>query len=82
MKEAGNLARYSVYIEFINGKVYEFETVNHPLHIKPIHVIGAEVILTEEDHAFNRLDVMKMDVREIGNERIDYFYRAMENKGE
>ena len=64
------MKRYSVYILLKNGKDVQFETVDNPLEIEPVHINGAEMVMTKEQYGINLLQVEKMEVVEIGKGKI------------
>lgn len=48
----------------------QFETVDNPLEIEPVHINGAEMVMTKEQYGINLLQVEKMEVVEIGKGKI------------
>lgn len=70
LKEGMVLKRYSVYVLFKNGRDMQFETNTNVLLLQPIHVNGAEMIMTEEETGINLVQVEKMEVVEIGKGKI------------
>ncbi|MFS0687799.1 hypothetical protein AB1K89_00940 [Sporosarcina sp. 179-K 8C2 HS] len=43
------------------------------LTIKPVHVNGAEMIMTQDQHGLNLVQFIKMEVVEIGRGKIGEF---------
>jgi len=63
------MKRYSVYVDF-GDKDYQFETNTNVLELKPVHINGAEMVITEEQYAINLAQVEKVEVVEIGEGKI------------
>lgn len=64
------MKRYSVYVLFKNGQDMQFETNTNVLLLQPIHINGAEMIMTEEKYGINLAQVKDLEVVEIGKGRI------------
>lgn len=64
------MKRYSVYVHFKNGRDTQFETNTNVLLLQPIHVNGAEMIMTEEQYGINLAQVEELEVVEIGKGKI------------
>ncbi|MCM3638239.1 hypothetical protein M3152_10930 [Sporosarcina luteola] len=67
------MKRYSVYVEFLNGQDMQFMTDTNVLTLKPVHVNGAEMIMTQDQYGINLVQVKKMEVVEIGRGKIGEF---------
>ncbi len=67
------MKRYSVYVLLKNGKDVQFETVDNPLEMEPVHINGAEMVMTKEQYGINLLQVRKMEVVEFGKGKIGEF---------
>lgn len=64
------MKRYSVYVLLKNGKDVQFESVDNPLEIEPVHINGAEMVMTKEQYGINLLQVERLEVVEFGKGKI------------
>ncbi|MFC5587528.1 hypothetical protein ACFPRA_01225 [Sporosarcina soli] len=64
------MKRYSVYVLFKNGQDMQFETDTNVLLQQPVHINGAEMIMTEEEYGINLAQVKDLEVVEIGKGKI------------
>lgn len=67
------MKKYSVYIEFKDGRDMQFETDTNVLELQPMHINGAEMIMTPEQYGVNLIHVKKMEVVQIGHGKIGEF---------
>ena len=67
------MKRYSVYVLFKNGQDMQFETDTNVLLQQPVHINGAEMIMTEEEYGVNLAQVKDLEVVEIGKGKIGVF---------
>jgi hypothetical protein len=58
--------KYSVYVQFTNGKDAQFETNTNVLMQQPVHINGGEFIITENNYAINLLHIDYLDLAEYG----------------
>ena len=65
-----------MYVLFVNGQVFQFETDTNVLLLHPTHINGAEMIMTEEQYGINLAQVEKMEVVEIGQGKIGEAIRS------
>ncbi|WP_438315344.1 hypothetical protein [Sporosarcina sp. FA9] len=70
------MKKYSVYIVFKNGEDYQFKTNTNVLLLQPMHIIGAEMIMTKDQYGINLVQVKKLEVVEIGHGKIGEIIRA------
>ena len=73
IREGLLMKRYSVYVEFENGKDFQFETNTNVLMLQPLHINGSEMIVTEEQYCVNLVRVRKIELVEIGKGKIGEF---------
>ena len=59
-----------MYVLFVNGEDFQFETDTNILLLQPVHINGAKMIMTEEQYGINLALVEKMEVVEIGQGKI------------
>lgn len=64
------MKKYAIYIELKNGKDVQFDSVDNPLEIEPVHINGTEMVMTQEQYGINLLQVEKMEVVEIGKGKV------------
>ncbi len=64
------MKKYSVYVLLKNGQDFQFESVDNPLEIEPLHINGTEMVMTKDQYGINLLKVEKMEVVEIGKGKI------------
>lgn len=64
------MKKYSVYIVFKNGQDMQFETDTNVLLLKPVHVNGAEMIMTKDECGVNLAQVKKLEVVQMGHGKI------------
>lgn len=70
-----DVKKYSVYVLFENKQDMQFETDTNVLELEPVHINGAEMIMTENEYGINLKRVEKMEVVEIGKGKIGEFVR-------